>query len=48
MNAAFNWLKSLEWRRGLNDWARSDGVTWIYISKVLTAAFLTYWIAMRL
>ncbi|QKF49785.1 FUSC family protein [Pseudomonas graminis] len=48
MNAAFNWLKSLEWRRGLNDWARSDGVTWIYIAKVLTAAFLTYWIAMRL
>jgi uncharacterized membrane protein YccC len=48
MNAAFNWLKSLEWRRGLNDWARSDGVTWIYIFKVLIAAFLTYWLAMRL
>ena len=48
MNAGVEWLKSLEWRRGLNEWARSDGVTWIYICKVLTAAFLTYWIAMRL
>jgi len=48
MNSALSWLKSLEFRRELNSWARSDGVTWIYIFKVLIAAFLTYWIAMRL
>lgn len=48
MNSALSWLKSLEFRRELNGWARSDGVTWIYIFKVLIAAFLTYWIAMRL
>ncbi|TDV69838.1 FUSC family protein [Pseudomonas sp. LP_7_YM] len=48
MNTSLRWLKSLEWRRELNGWARSDGVTWIYIFKVLIAAFLTYWIAMRL
>lgn len=48
MTQALHWLKSLEWRRELNGWARSDGVTWIYIFKVLIAAFLTYWIAMRL
>jgi uncharacterized membrane protein YccC len=32
----------------LFDWARSDGVTWVYIFKVLLAAFLTLWLAMRL
>lgn len=48
MTQALHWLKSLEWRRELNGWARSDGVTWIYIFKVLIAAFMTYWIAMRL
>jgi len=48
MNSALSWLNSLEFRRELNGWARSDGVTWIYIFKVLIAAFLTYWIAMRL
>ncbi|MBC3775334.1 FUSC family protein [Pseudomonas sp. SWRI99] len=42
------WLHSLEWRRGFFDWARSDGVTWVYIFKVLIAAFLTLWLAMRL
>jgi uncharacterized membrane protein YccC len=42
------WLGSLEWRRGLLDWARSDGVTWIYLGKVLIASFLTLWLAMRL
>ncbi|VVP15110.1 p-hydroxybenzoic acid efflux pump subunit AaeB [Pseudomonas fluorescens] len=42
------WLYSLEWRRGFFDWARSDGVTWVYIFKVLLAAFLTLWLAMRL
>ena len=41
-------LYSLEWRRGFFDWARSDGVTWVYIFKVLLAAFLTLWLAMRL
>ena len=34
--------------REFNSWARSDGVTWIYIFKVLIAAFLTYWLALRL
>ncbi len=28
--------------------ARSDGATWIYVFKVLCAAFLTLWLAMRL
>lgn len=35
-------------RRAFFEWARSDGATWIYIAKVLTAAFLTMWLAMRL
>ena len=35
-------------RRGLLEWARSDGVTWVFIFKVLLAAFLTLWLAMRL
>jgi uncharacterized membrane protein YccC len=42
------WLGSLQWRRGFFEWARSDGVTWIYIFKVLLAAFTTLWLAMRL
>lgn len=46
--APLRWLYSLEWRRGFFDWARSDGVTWVYIFKVLAAAFLTLWLAMRL
>jgi len=46
--APLRWLDSLEWRRGFFDWARSDGVTWVYIFKVLLAAFLTLWLAMRL
>ena len=48
MSAVVQAIKSLEWRRGFYGWARSDGVTWIYIFKVLMAAFLTYWVAMRL
>ncbi len=48
MAALLHRLTALEWRREFNSWARSDGVTWIYIFKVLFAAFLTYWIAMRL
>ncbi|MBZ9781473.1 FUSC family protein [Pseudomonas sp. REP124] len=48
MPAPLRWLHSLEWRRGFFDWARSDGVTWVYIFKVLIAAFLTLWLAMRL
>lgn len=35
-------------RRALLEWGRSDGVTWIYIAKVLLAALLTLWLAMRL
>lgn len=46
--APLRWLHALEWRRGFFDWARSDGVTWVYIFKVLIAAFLTLWLAMRL
>lgn len=46
--APLRWLYALEWRRGFFDWARSDGVTWVYIFKVLLAAFLTLWLAMRL
>ena len=46
--APVRWLYRLEWRRGFFDWARSDGVTWVYIFKVLFAAFLTLWLAMRL
>lgn len=42
------WLGRLQWRRGFFEWARSDGVTWIYIFKVLLAAFTTLWLAMRL
>lgn len=42
------WLASLEWRRGFFAWARTDGVTWVYIFKVLAAAFITLWLAMRL
>lgn len=48
LSAPIRWLYSLEWRRGFFDWARSDGVTWVYIFKVLIAAFLTLWLAMRL
>ena len=44
----FRWLASLEWRRGFLEWARTDGVTWVYIFKVLVAAFATLWLAMRL
>ncbi|MGL4315698.1 MAG: FUSC family protein [Pseudomonas sp.] len=35
-------------RRALYEWARSDGVTWVYIAKVLLAALLTLWLALRL
>jgi len=44
----FRWLASLEWRRGFLEWACTDGVTWVYIFKVLVAAFATLWLAMRL
>lgn len=48
LRAPLRRLHRLEWRRGFFDWARSDGVTWVYIFKVLLAAFLTLWLAMRL
>jgi uncharacterized membrane protein YccC len=32
----------------LRDWARTDGLTWIYLFKALTAAFLALGIAMQL
>lgn len=37
-----------DWRPALQAWAQRDGVTWIYLFKLLTAAFLTYWVALRL
>jgi len=46
--AAWRPLAVLPWRRSLHEWARSDGVTWVYIGKVLAAAFLTLWLAMRI
>lgn len=48
MIATLRSISALPWRREFNGWARSDGVTWIYIFKVLIAAFLTYWLALRL
>ncbi|MBD1550822.1 FUSC family protein [Pseudomonas typographi] len=41
-------LGALPWRRAGFEWARSDGVTWVFIFKVLLAAFVTLWLAMRL
>ncbi len=37
-----------DWRPALRAWAQRDGVTWIYLFKLLAAAFLTYWVALRL
>ncbi|MCF5223284.1 FUSC family protein [Pseudomonas syringae] len=48
MIASLQRITDLPWRRELYSWARSDGVTWVYIFKVLLAAFLTYWLALRL
>ncbi|WP_268799699.1 FUSC family protein [Pseudomonas huanghezhanensis] len=48
MTSLLRRITHLPWRREFNGWARSDGVTWVYIFKVLIAAFLTYWLAMRL
>ncbi|MCV6070256.1 FUSC family protein, partial [Escherichia coli] len=48
MIAAFEHMAALPWRREFRSWARSDGVTWVYLFKVLIAAFLTYWLALRL
>ncbi|RMO24506.1 Fusaric acid resistance protein [Pseudomonas amygdali pv. morsprunorum] len=47
MIAAFERVTALPWRREFRSWARSDGVTWVYLFKVLIAAFLTYWLALR-
>ncbi|MBI6557721.1 FUSC family protein [Pseudomonas syringae] len=48
MIASLQRITDLPWRREWHSWARSDGVTWVYIFKVLLAAFLTYWLALRL
>jgi uncharacterized membrane protein YccC len=48
LKTPLRWASTLQWRRGLFEWARSDGVTWAYIFKVLLAAFVTLWLAMRL
>ncbi|WP_028696568.1 FUSC family protein [Pseudomonas cremoricolorata] len=48
LRQGWQWLHELPWQRGFYAWARTDGVTWVYIFKVLAAAFLTLWLAMRL
>ncbi|WPP00732.1 FUSC family protein [Pseudomonas sp. HR96] len=48
MTALAGAWQRLQWRRACNEWLRSDGVTWVYIFKVLIAAFATLWLAMRL
>ncbi|WP_278388012.1 FUSC family protein, partial [Pseudomonas oryzihabitans] len=35
-------------RQALGAWARSDGSLWLYQAKMLLAASLTLWLAMRL
>ncbi|NWD24171.1 FUSC family protein [Pseudomonas yamanorum] len=42
------WLVALPWRRGMLDWARTDGLMWLYLGKVLIASYLTLWLSMRL
>ncbi|MEH6348848.1 FUSC family protein [Pseudomonas sp. 3JA] len=32
-------------RRAFFEWARTDGVVWVYIAKLLIAAFLTLWLS---
>lgn len=48
MSLALQRVGGLPWRREFDLWLRSDGVTWVYVAKVLLAAFLTYWLALRL
>ena len=48
LSAPRRWFAGLPWRRSAFDWLSSDGVTWAYIFKVLLAAFITLWLAMRL
>ena len=36
------WLRSLEWRRGFFAWARTDGVTWVYIFKLRDGRITSY------
>ncbi|MEZ2306178.1 FUSC family protein [Paraburkholderia sp. RCC_158] len=36
------------WSRAAADWARTDGLTWIYLFKALAACFLALGIAMKL
>jgi uncharacterized membrane protein YccC len=41
-------LRALPWRRGFLEWARTDGVMWVYLFKVLIASYLALWLSMRL
>jgi uncharacterized membrane protein YccC len=41
-------LASLETRRNFAEWLSNEGVTCLYLFKVLVASFLTLWLAMRL
>jgi uncharacterized membrane protein YccC len=35
-------------RSACADWTRTDGATWLYLAKLLCAAFLALWLSMRL
>lgn len=37
-----------ELRRALLEWARSDGVAWVFVFKALLTASLALWLAYRL
>src|SRR5258705_3559777 len=41
-------MSASAWRDALLDWARTDGLTWIYILKTVSAALLALGIAMKL
>ena len=40
--------RAVEWSAVAADWLRTDGLTWLYMTKVLLAVFLSLLIAMRL
>ncbi|WP_277183498.1 FUSC family protein [Caballeronia sp. BR00000012568055] len=46
--AAIAPIKRASLVQSLQDWARTDGLAWIYIFKAVLAALLALWIAMRL
>lgn len=46
MNIDATWTTAL--RRDLAHWARTEGVTWVFIFKALLTAFIALWLAYRL